>query len=71
MKKILIWTVIIITFFVFFVYFTTRETEEDRVAKERYNNANAEGQKCVHVLNNGSYAHKSLTWKLDKCGVPK
>ena len=71
MKKILIWTIIIITFLVFLVYFTTRETEEDRAAKERYNNANAEGQKCVHVLNNGSYAHKSLTWKLDQCGVPK
>jgi len=71
MKKILIWTVVVITFLVVFVFYTTRETEEDRIAKQRYKNANSGQQKCVHVLNNGAYAHKSLTWKLDKCDVPK
>ena len=71
MKKIFLYTTIIIISFILFVFLTTRETEEDRVIKERYDNASAEEQRCVHVLNNGSYAHKSLTWKLDQCGVPK
>ena len=71
MKQILILTAIIIILSAVIVIFTSRETEKDKYAKERYNKAAGSQQKCVHILNNGEYSYKSLAWKLDKCGVPK
>ena len=70
MKKILIYSFLVIALLAILSIFILREVEKDRNAKERYDNADKGHQTCVNVLNNSKFSHKSLSWKLDRCKAP-
>ena len=51
--------------------YNSRETTEERVTKERYNKANQSQKECFQGLGEGSLNNQSLSWKLDRCKIPK
>ena len=71
MKKILIYSFLAIVLLTTLSIYFLREVEKDRNAKQRYDNADKGHQKCVNVLSNSKFSHKSLSWKLDKCKAPE
>ena len=71
MKKFLKWIIIVFVGLVILGIYGSRETSEDKLAKERYNKANQSQKACVETLDEGAYSYKSLSWKLDNCNVPK
>ena len=71
MKKFLKWIIIVFVGLVILGIYGSRETSEDRLAKERYNKATQSQKNCVNTFGQGVYKDKSLEWKLDNCNVPK
>ena len=71
MKKFFKWIIIIFVGLVILGIYGTRETSEDKAAKERYNKGNQSQKACVKTFGEGTYSYKSLSWKLDNCNVPK
>ena len=71
MKKVFKWIVIVFIGLVILGIYSSRETPEDKAAKERYNKADQSQKACVKTLGEGALSYKSLSWKLDSCNVPK
>ena len=71
MGKIIKWIVLVFIGLVILGIYSSRETPEDKAAKERYNKADQSQKACVKTLGEGALSYKSLSWKLDSCNVPK